>query len=78
MTIVAATGDNANAGLPRVRKKSRNCVQMVEELRPGLRLTCPKHITDLLNNSVYESRGWMYVLRLSVLLCCHLGFHTPS
>lgn len=60
MTIVAATGDNANAGLPGVRKKSRSCVQMVEELRPSLRLTCPKHLTDLLNNSVYESRGWTY------------------
>jgi len=61
MTIVAANGDNAYAGLAGIRKNFTRRKQTVEEVRPGLRLLCPKHIADLLNNSFYETRGWTYV-----------------
>ncbi|RMZ89260.1 hypothetical protein DV736_g3502, partial [Chaetothyriales sp. CBS 134916] len=60
MTIVAASGKDAQAGLPGVCPKSRRQEQRVEEISPGLRLICPKHIVDALNHSVYESRAWTY------------------
>jgi Heterokaryon incompatibility protein (HET) len=58
MTIVAASGEDAQAGLPGVCPKSRAQQQRLEEISPGLRLICPKHIVDALNQSVYESRAW--------------------
>jgi hypothetical protein len=38
LTIVAASGHDANAGLPGVRKGSRTFRQEIEEIKPGLRL----------------------------------------
>lgn len=58
MTIVAANGDNADTGLRAFHAKNRGCRQNVEEIRPGLRLVCPKHVADNLNHSAYETRGW--------------------
>lgn len=58
MTIVAATGGDAQAGLPGVRPKSRAQQRRLEEISPGLRLICPKHMVDALDQSVYESRAW--------------------
>ena len=58
MTIVAATGENAQAGLPGVRPNSRAQYQRLEEISPALKLISPRHIVDALNQSVYESRAW--------------------
>jgi Heterokaryon incompatibility protein (HET) len=38
LTVVAASGHDANAGLPGVRKGSRTFRQEIEEIKPGLRL----------------------------------------
>jgi hypothetical protein len=61
LTIVAASGNDANAGLPGVRKDSRGRQQVIEEVKTGLRLISPKHVTDSVDQSVWESRGWTYV-----------------
>lgn len=58
MTIMAATGEDAQARLPGVRPKSRAQQQRREEISPGLRLIYRKHIVDALDQSVYESRAW--------------------
>jgi hypothetical protein len=58
MTIVAGTGKDAEAGLHGVRTDSRAHAQTVEEILPGLRIICPKHVTDALDQSIYESRAW--------------------
>ena len=38
MTVVAAAGGNANAGLPRVREGNRFITQHVEQIKPGVKL----------------------------------------
>jgi len=58
VTIIAATGDNANAGLPGVRPGTRNYCQPIEEVMPGLRLAFKPRMVDYLDDAVYETRGW--------------------
>ncbi|KAF2811046.1 HET-domain-containing protein [Mytilinidion resinicola] len=58
LTIAAATGDSADAGLPGVRKGSRGCSQIIEEVLPSVRLSSIRHLRDALDESVYESRAW--------------------
>ena len=58
ITIIAATGDNANAGLPGVRCDSRNRLQAIEIVKPGMKLTYVRNLADLLQSSIYQSRGW--------------------
>lgn len=58
LTIVAATGQDSDAGLPGLRKGTRYETQEIEELKPGLRLVSPKHLADALEESYYETRGW--------------------
>jgi hypothetical protein len=58
LTIVAATGTDANAGLPGLWPGTRMVAQPVEEILPGLRLAfIPKHY-DYTRSSVYHSRAW--------------------
>jgi hypothetical protein len=61
LTIVAATGDSSAAGLPRTRGTLRETSQDMPEVLPGLWLTAPLHLTDALDRSHYETRGWTYV-----------------
>jgi hypothetical protein len=58
LTVIAATGQDANAGLPGVRPNSRGEAQRIVEVMPGLRLVAPRHWDDGLSNSVYDSRAW--------------------
>lgn len=58
MTIVAGNGKDAEGGLSGFGTNSRAREQMVEEIRPGLRIICPKHVVDTLDQSIYESRAW--------------------
>ncbi|KAI5777175.1 heterokaryon incompatibility protein-domain-containing protein [Geopyxis carbonaria] len=63
-TIVAATGDSADAGLPGVRRHSRGVKQTVEKIGRGLRLVVPHHLMDYMEQSTYEGRAWTYQERL--------------
>ena len=58
LTIVAATGQDSDEGLPGLRKGTRCVTQRIEELKPGLRVVSPKHLADALEESYYETRGW--------------------
>lgn len=58
VTIIAATGDSANAGLPGVRPGTRNYHQPIEEIAPGFRLAFKPRMVDYVRDAVYETRGW--------------------
>ena len=51
LTIVAATGQDSEVGLPGLRRGTRYERQKIEELKPGLRVTSPKHLSDALEES---------------------------
>lgn len=57
-TIVAATGADANAGLPGVGSNSRNSHRIVKDIGPGLRMTVLYSIDWHLGRSTYSKRGW--------------------
>ncbi|KAA8909376.1 heterokaryon incompatibility protein-domain-containing protein [Sphaerosporella brunnea] len=69
LTVVAATGDNANAGLPGVGPNSRGVQQVIEEVAAELRLSAPPHWSDTLDRSVYDSRAWTYQERFFSKRC---------
>lgn len=58
LTIVAATGTDANAGLPGIRPGTRGIAQPVEEIAPGFRLVFKTKLEDYIRSSVYYTRGW--------------------
>jgi hypothetical protein len=58
LTIVAATGTDANAGLPGLRPGTRGITQPVEEIAPGFRLAFKTRSEDYIRSSVYHTRGW--------------------
>jgi len=57
-TIEAATGTDANAGLPGLDAGSRKTSQVVEVVDPGLRLALRERSSDSYWKSVYYTRGW--------------------
>ncbi|MCJ1467589.1 hypothetical protein MMC07_006214 [Pseudocyphellaria aurata] len=61
LTINAAAGDDANAGLPGIRPLSRTVEQLVLEYQPGHRLLAAQPIlTDIADNSRWNTRAWTY------------------
>ena len=58
LTIIAASGTDASAGLPGVQLNSRKAKQAVEEVRPGIKLMLTHTLRDYLGRSKYSSRGW--------------------
>ncbi|MCJ1377887.1 hypothetical protein MMC17_000983 [Xylographa soralifera] len=60
LTIVAATGLDASAGLPGVSENSRQVNQYVEEVLPGVKLTCQTQPAAYMKVSRYSTRGWTY------------------
>jgi Heterokaryon incompatibility protein (HET) len=58
LTVVAASGMSAAAGLPGFRKDTRGVSQCIATVRPGLRLVAPKSLSDSLRKSSYETRAW--------------------
>lgn len=58
LTIVPATGQNANAGLPGVRPGTRGFRQPIEQIGPDFRLAFKPRSVDYIENCVYFSRGW--------------------
>ncbi len=61
LTLIAATGRDANAGLPGVRRGSRARYQAIETIRPGMALAYVHHLRDSENQSIHNTRGWTYV-----------------
>ena len=57
LTIIA-TGDDAGAGLPGVEEGSRKASQLMEEVRPGVKMAFSFHLGAYLNTSKYSTRGW--------------------
>ena len=61
LSINAAAGQDANAGLPGVHQSSRKVEQFVLEYRPGRRLIAAQPImTDIADNSYWNTRAWTY------------------
>lgn len=61
LTINAAAGQDANAGLPGVRPFSRKVEQLVLEYQPGRRLIAAQPIlTDIADSSYWNTRAWTY------------------
>lgn len=59
LTIVAATGDNAGAGLPGYRRNTRGRPQArAERIGPDLSLIVLPHWDAQLGQSTYAHRGW--------------------
>jgi hypothetical protein len=71
-TIVAASGHNANAGLPGLVAGSRIPVDTTVEVKPGVRLGVCTELDALLGQSVYNSRGWTQVAPVAIFLFCGL------
>ncbi|KAI0546432.1 heterokaryon incompatibility protein-domain-containing protein [Xylaria curta] len=70
LTIVAASGSDANAGLPGVRIGSRTVESSIAEVIPGLKLGIYTIGDDQVEPTVYNSRAWTfqeYVLSPRVL-----------
>jgi hypothetical protein len=57
-TIIAATGIDANSGLPGVRPDSRHAKQTIEEIGAGTRMMVLRDIDHHLQASKYSTRGW--------------------
>ncbi|EXJ59372.1 uncharacterized protein A1O5_12253 [Cladophialophora psammophila CBS 110553] len=62
LTIIAANGSSADAGLPRIHgDPNRNLSpQRSEEIMPGLRFAIVRAVDCYLRASVWASRGWTY------------------
>lgn len=58
ITILAATGNDANAGLPGVRPGTRNFRQPIEQIAPGFRLAFKPRHHDYISSSTYYTRSW--------------------
>lgn len=58
LTIIAASGGHANAGLPGVGSTRRSVSQQIELIKPGIRLACHLDLDNLLRHTVYNQRGW--------------------
>lgn len=61
ITIIAACGNSANAGLSGARRYFRARTQPVESIGPGFRLMFAQHLMEALDKSVYKTRAWTYV-----------------
>lgn len=58
LTVVAACGHNANAGLPGVRQGTRVETQNTVEVIPGVFLGLVMDLEQLIGTSVYSTRAW--------------------
>jgi len=66
LTIFAATGEDANAGLPGLQPDSRRPLQATASIGPGLGLVYPlSHVS--LGMSAWGGRGWTYVPRVDAV-----------
>lgn len=61
LAIIAATGDDADAGLSGLRTARNPASQVIEEISPGLRLVFSVAWEAAIQGTKYESRAWTYV-----------------
>ena len=59
-TIIAASGKDAEAGLPGLQLERQGILQYAEEIKPGLKVAVCEHLESHLLKSVYETRAWTY------------------
>lgn len=69
MIVVAACGNDANAGLPGVKEGTRNACQNTGEIYRGVEVGIVKGLDTLLKKSVYNTRAWTYDLQLTRVKC---------
>ena len=60
LTIIAASGSNANAGLPGVRVGSRKSAQKLEHVGGMILANEFGHPKDVIDQSYWNTRGWTY------------------
>ncbi|TFK33577.1 heterokaryon incompatibility protein-domain-containing protein [Crucibulum laeve] len=60
VTIMAASGKDANSGLPGVRPGTRGERQAIEEIMPGFRLAYKTTYEDCVDDVVYYTRAWTF------------------
>ncbi|PPQ95893.1 hypothetical protein CVT26_015579 [Gymnopilus dilepis] len=60
LTIIAATGEDAHAGLPGVRPGTRGTEQTIVEIGPSFRLAFSPKSQDYMRTSKYFRRGWTF------------------
>ena len=58
LTIVAASGTDAHAGLPGIYPTRRKSPRLVKEILPRKWMTTMEHVDVFLRSSYYSSRGW--------------------
>lgn len=58
LLIIAADGDNAESGLPGVRRGTRNYQQTLLSVKSTVRLVTTQHLETLRGNTIYQRRGW--------------------
>ncbi|MCJ1475823.1 hypothetical protein MMC13_004487 [Lambiella insularis] len=63
-TIIAASGKDAEAGLPGLQLERQGILQYVEEIQPGLKVAVCEHLESHLLKSVYETRAWTFQERI--------------
>ena len=69
LTVVAGSGQNANAGLPGVRKESRMWHQCIEEVVPNVKLMVTHLAEDYIATSQWDSRAWTFQERMLSRRC---------
>lgn len=60
LVIVAASGSDANAGLPGIGGRPRGIVQAIAEIEPGFEVALLPYPVDTVRGCWYSSRGWTY------------------
>ena len=77
LTIVAAAGSNANAGLPGLQESSRIPFQLTEKVGSYiLRTALPSnHRIGIIDSAPWNQRGWTYQERLLSRRCLIFTFH---
>lgn len=61
LTIIAATGSDADHGLPGVRPGTRGFRQPIEQIAPNFRLAFKSRSVDFVEDCVYHKRAWTWV-----------------
>jgi hypothetical protein len=71
LTIIAATGDDAEAGLPGFQTDRTGTIRVIEQISPNLKLILSGIWKIEMLSTKYDSRAWTYV-------CDHLMMKNPK